>query len=413
MLKPYSYGYLNRIRSSRLLEAETHCNLAVMWLRRCLRPEFRTIRNFRQDNRKAFRPMFPDSVKVCRNPELFGRELVSVDSMRIKAVNSRDRNLTAGKLLRELEACQERLDRFLQRMDDMDKVAAGPAASPDGELAKKIAALQDRRTHLEAQRKALQQSGREQLSLTDPDARAMYADSGVGVGYNVQTAGGTKHKLIAEQQVQSQVPDMGLLAEAAGAARTDLHAERIDVVVDKGYFKVEDIADCQAVGVTRHVPKPQRSPDRRTGRLGNERFRYDAASDTFVCPGGQRLRPMYRSRVRDETLLRYANRGACRDCALRALCITGNYRCISRYGEEAVLDLIAKRLASQPGLLDRRRESAEHPFGSIKHWMGRGGFLIRRLRSVRGKFRLTALAYNIRRATTLVGNLALIAALRT
>ena len=214
-------------------------------------------------------------------------------------------------------------------------------------------------------------------------------------------------------RTRGQVPDLGQLAETAGGTRKSPDVERIDVVADNEYFKVEDIADCQAVGVTRHVPKPQRSPARRTGRFGKERFRYDAASDTYVCPSGQRLRPMYRSQVRDETLLRYANRGACRDCALRALCMTGSYRCTSRYGEEAVLDLIAERLASQPGLLDHRQESAEHPFGSIKHWMGRGGFLIRRLRSVRGKFSLTALAYNIRRATTLVGTPALITALRT
>ena len=413
LLKLYIYGYLNRIRSSRRLEAETHRNLEVIWLRRRLRPDFKTIADFRRDNRAAFREVFRDFVKVCRSLDLFGRELLAVDGTRIKAVNSRDRNFTEGKLQRELEASQERLERYLQQMDDMDEADAGPGAVPARDLAQKIAALRERRAHLEAHRKALQESGQKQLSLTDPDARAMPAGTGVGVGYNVQIAVDTKHKLIAEQQVHSQVCDLGLLAETAGVARESLDVERIDAVADRGYFKVEDITECEAVGVTPHVPKPQRSPARRGGRFAKERFRYDTGSDTYVCPDSQRLKPLYTSRVRDTTLLHYANREACRGCDLKALCTTNSYRRIGRYADEAVLDRMAERLASRPGLLDRRRESAEHPFGSIKHWMGHGGFLMRRLENVRAEFSLTALAYNIRRATTLVGIPALIAAVRT
>ncbi len=183
-------------------------------------------------------------------------------------------------------------------------------------------------------------------------------------------------------------------------------------MADTGYFKVEDIAECEAVGVTPHVPKPQRSPARRSGRFAKEQFRYDAGTDTYVCPGSQRLKPLFKSRVRDETLLPFANREACRGCALKALCTTGGYRRISRYEDEAVPDRMAERLASRPGLLDRRRESAEHPFASIKHWMGHGGFLMRRLKNVRAEFSLTALAYNMRRATSLVGVPALIGAVR-
>ena len=258
----------------------------------------------------------------------------------------------------------------------------------------------------------MRESGEDQLSLTDPDARAMHSGTGVGVGYNVQIAVDTKHKLIAEQQVHSQVSDLGLLAETGRAARTSLGVERIDAVADKGYFKVEDIAGCEAAGITPYVPKPRRSPARRSGRFPKERFRYDAGTDTYACPNGQQLKPLYISRVRDTTLMHYANRGACRGCALKAQCTSNSYRRIGRYADEAVLDRMAERLADRPGVLHRRRESAEHPFGSIKHWMGHGGFLMRRLENVRGEFSLTALAYNIRRATTLVGIPELIAAVR-
>ena len=380
--KLYIYGYLNRVRSSRRLEAETHRNL------------------------EAIRQVFRDFVKVCRSLELFGRELIAVDGTRIKAVNSRDRNFTGAKLRRDLAASQERLERYLQQMDEMDAADMADASPSKGrgrDLAQKITALRERQARLETHRKALRESGEDPLSLTDPDARAMHSGTGVGVGYNVQIAVDTKHKLIAEQQAHSQVSDLGLLAETGRAARTSLGVERIDAVADKGYFKVEDIAGCEAAGITPYVPKPRRSPARRSGRFPKERFRYDAGTDTYACPNGQQLKPLYISRVRDTTLMHDANRGACRGCALKAQCTSNSYRRIGRYADEAVLDRMAERLADRPGVLHRRRESAEHPFGSIKHWMGHGGFLMRRLKNVRGEFSLTALAYNIRRATTLVG----------
>ena len=299
LLKLYIYGYLNRVRSSRRLEAETHRNLEVIWLLRRLRPNFKTIADFRRENREAFRQVFRDFVKVCRSLELFGRELIAVDGTRIKAVNNRDRNFTGAKLRRDLAASQERLERYLQQMDEMDAAEVADASPSKGrvrDLAQKIAALRERQARLETHRKALQESGEAQLSLTDPDARAMHSGTGVGVGYNVQIAVDTKHKLIAEQQVHSQVSDLGLLAETARAARASLGVERIDAVADKGYFKVEDIAGCEAAGNTPYVPKPRRSPDRRSGRFSKERFRYDAGTDTYACPNGQQLKPLYISR---------------------------------------------------------------------------------------------------------------------
>ena len=194
-----------------------------------------------------------------------------------------------------MAASQERLERYLQQMDEMDAAELADASPSKGrvrDLAQKIEVLRERQARLETHRKALQESGEAQLSLTDPDARAMHSGTGVGVGYNVQIAVDTKHKLIAEQQVHSQVSDLGLLAETARAARTSLGVERIDAVADKEYFKVEDIAGCEAAGITPYVPKPRRSPARRSGRFSKERFRYDAGTDTYACPNGQQLKPL-------------------------------------------------------------------------------------------------------------------------
>ena len=415
LLKLYIYGYLNRVRSSRRLEAETHRNLEAIWLLRQLTPDFKTIADFRRDNRKAFRQVFREFVRLCRELDLYGRELIAVDGTRIKAVNHRDRNFTRAKLKRDLQRMDERLERYLEQMNEADADDASGGTSFVADLQKKkIASLRKRKETLEGHRQTLDESGEAQLSLTDPDSRSMHSGTRVGVGYNVQIAVDTKHNLLAEQQVHSKVSDLGLLAETATAAQENLAVDEIDVVADRGYYKIEDIEDCEAAGITPFFPKPDRSTSRRSGHFPKSQFQHDAATDTYRCPAGEHLVPLYRGSVgksREGTyVVNYGNRAACRGCGLRERCTKNTYRLITRYENEATMERMAARLAARPEVMDRRRESVEHPFGSIKQWMGQGAFLTRRLGNVRGEFSLTALAYNMRRAINLVGVPAMIAA---
>lgn len=194
LLKLYIYGYLNRVRSSRRLEVEAHRNIEVIWLLRRLRPDFKTIADFRRKNRTAFRQVFRDFVVLCRELDLFGRELIAIDGTRIKAVNSRERNFTKAKLAKAIAESDERLSRYLSQLDEADKDGEdAPEGSTVERLQEKIAAIRERRERLEGHGKALAESGDEQISLTDPDARAMHSSSRVGVGYNVQIAVDTKH----------------------------------------------------------------------------------------------------------------------------------------------------------------------------------------------------------------------------
>ena len=350
-LKLYIYGYLNRIRSSRRLEAETHRNLEVLWLLRRLQPDFKTIADFRRDNRDAFRKVFRDFVRLCRELDLYGRELVAVDRTRIKGVNNPGRNFTRAKLERELKKADERPDRYLSQMDEADADDPGAsAAAPD--LQGKIAAIQKRRATLKAHRETLEESGRARESR----------------------------------------------------GREDRRRGRQGVLQDRRHRSL------RGGRVTPHVPKPVRSPSKGKGLFTKSRFRYDGATDTYACPGGHRLVPTYfhdlpagfGSNTPTAMLVEAALSGRART--------TDTRRRISRYANEIIMDRMAERLAAQPALLDRRRESAEHPFGSIKQWMGQGTFLTRGLSNVRGEFSLTALAYNMRRAINLIGVPALIAA---
>ena len=412
LLKLYIYGYLNRVRSSRRLEAETHRNIEVIWLLRHLKPDFKTIADFRRDNRKVFRSVFRQFVLLCKQLDLFGRELLAVDGTRIKAVNNKDRNFTRASLAEFIKQADKKLDDYLQRLDHSDATEQSAGGARVANLAEKIAAIRGRRERCQEMLAELDRTGESQISLTDPDSRAMAAHTHVAVGYNVQVAVDTKHKLIVEQQVTNQVLDMGLLTETAEPAKEILGVETIDVVADKGYFKIEDIEACEKAGMEPYVPRPQRGPSVRAGFFRKDEFKYDPETDSYTCPAGQRLTPYSSSALRQLKKINYANRKACRDCPLRARCTDNQFRTVSRLENEAVLDRMQERLAKRPEVLNQRRETVEHPFGSIKQWMNQGAFLMRGLEKVRAEFSLTALAYNIRRVLNLIAFDKLMAAVK-
>ena len=412
LLKLYIYGYLNRVRSSRRLEMESHRNIEVIWLLRSLKPDFKTIADFRRDNRAAFRSVFREFVLLCRRLDLYGRELLAVDGTRIKAVNNKDRNFTRNSLQDFIRAADERLDDYLRRLDEGDVEEGGTGGGARTKnLAEKIEALRQKRGRYGAMLADLERTGENQISLTDPDSRAMAAYTKVGVGYNIQIAVDAKNKMIVEQAVTNQVVDMGLLTQTAEPARAILDVENIDVVADRGYFKIEDIEACEKAGLTPHVPKPQRGSSVRKGLFRKDEFRYDPDQDVYICPAGETLSPNHEGKLRDLKKIDYSNPAACPACPLRSRCTT-NLRRVSRLENEAVLDRMAARLKARPEILDRRREIVEHPFGSIKQWMNQGAFLMKGLENVRAEFSLTALVYNLRRALNILGVAAMMAAVR-
>jgi len=415
MLKLYIYGYLNRVRSSRRLEAETHRNLEVIWLMRQLKPDFKTIADFRKANRTAFREVFRQFVRLCRDLDLYGRELLAVDGTRIKAVNNREKNFTTASLKRDLARLDERLEKYLSDLNDADKKDE-PSSGGDGSaslLAEKIEAMKTRRDRLRGYQKTLEETGETQISLTDPDARAMHSGTRVGVGYNAQIAVDAKSHLIVEQTVCNHVSDHGHLAQTAGAAKDALGVEEIRVLADGGYYQIDDLAACEDAGITPYVPAPKPRRYKDGERFGKANFIYDVEKDAYLCPNGSYLTRVARGEDNGKAYTQYAKRSACSACPIRAQCTaTKSYRRIHRYDNEAVLVRAKARVAAWPEAMSIRRSTVELPFGSIKQWMGQGAFLMKRLDNVRGEFSLTALAYNIRRAITLVGIPALIEAAR-
>jgi transposase len=409
LLKLYIYGYLNRVRSSRRLEAECHRNVEVIWLLRTLRPDFKTIADFRSNNRNAFKSVFREFTVLCRRLDLFGRELLAVDGTRIKAVNNKDKNFTKASLKAFIAAADKKLDDYLGRLDACDDAEHPSVGSRTKNLAEKIENLKRKRGEYAAHLKLLERSGDDQVSMTDPDSRAMAAHTKVGVGYNVQIAVDAKNKMIVEQAVSNDVLDIGLLQRTAEPARAILDVEKINIVADKGYYKTEDIEACERAALIPYVPRPQRGAAVKNGFFRKDEFRYDFLSDAYTCPAGQTLKRVRESRLRELKKIEYGNPRACRACSLRSRC-TKNIRHISRLDNEDVLDRMAERVLAKPEILSQRREIVEHPFGTIKQWMNQGAFLMRGLENVRAEFSLTALVYNLRRALNILGVAKLLAA---
>ena len=414
LLKIYIYGYLNRIQSSRRLEREAQRNVELIWLTGRLMPDFKTIADFRKDNGKAIRNVCREFIVLCRSLNLFSEAVVAIDGSKFKAVNNRDKNFTDRKLKARIEQLEESIGRYLAELDRADRE---PTAVSEGQVSR----LKEKITRIKAQMQRLNDIGWQmrdapdrQISLTDPDARSM-ATSGRGtgiVGYNVQTAVDTKHHLIVAHEVTNVGHDRAQLSAMAKQARDALGQQKLTVLADRGYFKGEEILDCDRAGITPLVPKPLTSNSKADGRFDKRDFVYIAADDEYRCPAGKRAIWRMTTVEHGMTLHRYWP-SACPKCPIKQQCTPSDYRRITRWEHEEVLEVMQERLDRTPEASRLRRQTAEHPFATLKGWMGATHFLTKTLPRVSTEMSLHVLAYNLKRAMKIFGTQPLIQAIRT
>jgi transposase len=405
LLKLYIYGYLNRVQSSRRLEREAGRNVEVMWLTGRLVPDHKTIADFRKDNGPAIRKVCARFVTLCRQLGLLAEASVAIDGSKFKAVNNRDRNFTAAKMKRRMAQIEKSVARYLDQLDSSDRQEPSLARTMrTTRLREKIERLKEEMGRLEGIEAKRRKSADQQISLTDPDARSM-ATSGRGsgvVGYNVQTAVDTKHHLIVTHEVINVGNDRSQLSPMAKETKATLEVDELDVVADRGYFDSEEILACDRAGITVTLPKPLTSGAKAKGRFGKQDFRYVPSDDVYLCPAGESLIYRY-TREQDGLALRYYWTSFCADCAMKVQCTPSKERRVSRWEHEAVLETVQKRLDENPQAMRRRRETVEHPFGTIKARMGATHFLMKRLKNVRTEMALSVLAYNLTRVMNIIG----------
>ncbi len=401
LLKLYLYGYLHRIRSSRLLEAECHRNVEVIWLLGKLTPDFKTIADFRKDNLKPLRAVNRQFNVLCRKLELFGGELLAIDGSKFGAVNAREANFNAAKLEDLIARADARLTEYLQALDSADAAEPVAAALNKTELEQKIAALREKQDwHKELL--AQLDDEQKQISVTDPDTRKMPTAQGLIVGYNAQVAVDARHKLIAADDVTNAVTDFQQLAEVALAAKANLELKQAEVVADAGYYNAAEVSRCAEQGLTAYVPKADTSANTARGLYGKSRFQYDANKDAYVCPAGAALTYRFATYELGREL-RYYQASGCQCCALKKQCTRNKAnRRITREANEGLMEAMAARMAAQPWKFKLRKMLAEHPFGTIKRWFGYTHFLLKGLEKVRCEWSLTTLAYNLKRVLNLV-----------
>jgi hypothetical protein len=403
-LKIYVYGYLNRVQSSRRLERECQRNIELVWLTGRLMPDFKTIADFRKDNGEAIRKVCREFVVLCRRLELFSETSVAIDGSKFKAVNARDRNFTQAKMQRRLEQIDESIARYLSQLDSADRQGPTVPEAKITRLNEKIATLRQEIQRLNALNAQMMQTEDKQISLTDPDARSM-ATSGRGsgiVGYNVQVAVDTKHHLIVTHEVTNVGTDRSQLAHVAKETKVMLELENLDVVADRGYFNSEEILACEKAGITVTLPKPMTSNSKAEGRFGKQDFRYVAEEDIYICPAGEKLAYHYTTEENGLVLRRYWT-NACQSCAIKHSCTTAKERRITRWEHEHILEAVQRRLDEHPEKMRQRRETVEHPFGTIKSWMGSTHFQMKTLKHVGTEMALHVLAYNMKRVMKILG----------
>lgn len=395
LVRLYLYGYLNRIRSSRRLEVEAQRNLELIWLLRGLRPDFKTIADFRKDHLASFKKLFREFNLLCRELGMFGAELVAIDGSKFKAVNSPAKHYTLEKLDALEQHVTQKVDEYLEALKTSDEQAEGSGGAQPG-LAKKIEQMRERQEKYRQIRKEMETQGKREVALTDPDSRGQ---KDVRVGYNVQVSVDSKHHLIAAQDVVQDANDLAQLGPMALQTKKELNVETLTVTADAGYHQADQLEQCEDAGIETYVSQSEGT----TGKTKEGRevypktaFTYEAQEDTYRCPGNQVLSFGYATEERAITRRYYYNVAACGNCQLRSLCTTARYRKISRRTNEAVIERQLQRVRQRPEVTQTRKTIVEHVFGTLRMW-GHDVFVCRGLEKVRAEFSLSALAYNLRR----------------
>ena len=406
MLKLYLYGYLNHIRSSRRLEQEAIRNLEVIWLLKKLKPDFKTIADFRKDNKQTLKKVFRDFTGLCDEWELFGKELVAIDGSKFRACNSKKNNYNPKKLERHLKYLDEKIEGYLEELDHHDQLESPDRKLEAKEIEERIQQLRGRKEKYESYQRKLKQSGENEISTTDPDSRLMANNNNnVEVSYNVQTTVDAKHKLIADFKVTQKPNDLGQLAPMALRVKKLFGDKAFEVLADKGYYKAKDLKKCTENGITVYITKQTYANGTKDPAFYSDQFKYDPERKVYICPGGKELY-YARERKKDGKIIgcEYRNDAACKKCEFKARCTSAKKgRSICRHADQDFLDRIDSQTKRNIKKYKLRQMIVEHPFGTIKRGWGAYFFLTKRKVSVSTEISLSFLAYNLKRATNILG----------
>lgn len=403
MLKLYIYGYLNNIRSSRKLEVETHRNIEIMWLIGKLKPDHKTISNFRRDNINCFKNVFRAFTLNCIEQNLFEDKLIAIDGSKFKADNSSYKCFSKTKLLKMIEKIDEKIDEYLAKLETNDDTNDKSEVIDDN-LHEKIQKMLKKKNEYLNLYQVLEETGETQIALTDPDSRIMKTSKGMDVCYNVQTVTAGKHNLVVDFEATNDVNDEQLLFHMAAKAKDILGLEEVEALADKGYYNILEIENCIENGIKPYVPSRPVGNSTATEEFHKDNFRYIEDQDIYICPNNQELR--FKTNYKDKKGLNM-KRYQCKkynDCPDKSKCTSNKTgRTVRRWKKEELLEDIQEKIKTNPELMRKRSSKIEHVFGTVKRSFGYDYQLLRGLDGVNAEFSLTFLAYNIKRVMNILG----------
>ena len=404
LLKLYLYGYSNRTRSSRMLERACHINLEVIWLMRRLKPDHKTIAEFRQKNPSSLKQVFRQFVMLCRKLGLVAGEIVAIDGTQLKAVNNPKKNLTRTRLKRQIKETDQQIEEYLKRLDDGDAREKGGRKLNRPKLRGKIAQIQEELAEMKKLEAQMEAEGVKQISDTDPESRAMAKNPRIAVGYNAQASADEENCIIVAEDLSNDVQDYDQLEPMARQSKENLgDPENLSVTADKGYDKATQMKAVEDMGCHCHVPG-RRQSTKGDKCFTRDAFRYLKTKDAYRCPAGKLLPLRYENVVDGQIRYTYCDPQACKDCPLKSKCTTKERgRNIIRGEHEATVELIRKRMELEPEIYKRRGATIEKVFGTIKWAMGAEALLLKGVEKCRGEWSLLCTCYNIKRVIKLLG----------
>lgn len=415
LLKLYLYGYRFGIRTSRKLEREAHTNMEAMWLLKGLRPKYKTIADFRKNHSSAFREVFRRFVCLLKEWNLIEGETVAIDSFKIRGSNSLKNNFNEKKLKQHLEYIDAQISEYETLLDAADK------QEDKKEIQKKIEERNEKHAKYTQIKKDLDNSDEEQISLTDPDSRAVILQRNiVNVGYNIQASSDSKHKFLTEYNTGS-VNDTNALADIAIDTKVLLGTVNMIVLADKGYHTGAELGRCKENGICTFV-SPKSPATKNIGLYPITSFSYDPENDVYICPQGNQLTTNNtwhqhsdkRKGKKGAYRFKRYNTPACKSCENRHLCTQSktNGRYIDRSEYADVVEENAKRVHQNPDYYRRRQQITEHMFGTLKRQRGFTFTIVRGKENVLGEVGLMFIGYNISRCISVLGAEKLIKALK-
>jgi transposase len=401
LLKLYLYGYLNHIQSSRRLEREANRNIELMWLTERLAPDFKTIADFRKNNSKGIKQSCRTFVSLCRQLNMFSDAIFAIDGSKFKASNNKSNNYTPKKVQTEIDRTEKHISRYLTELDTGDDKEKETDTTP---IEDKITWLKARLVELRELKDKVEEHPDKQISTIDPDSRLMKTGMARTVGYNLQSAVDCKHHLIAAHEV-TNTSDRSQLCRMGKQTQEAVGINEITIIADKGYFSGQDIVDAQDAGMIPLVPKPDTSGSEKKGVFNQSKFIYNEEKDIYICPAEQELTP--RGTVTEIGLVyrKYScSLIVCRACSMKSKCTSSPQpRKIRRSEHADRIEMMTKTLESKPDSMLIRKSTVEHPFGTIKFWMGATHLLTRGFKGVSTEMNLHVLAYNLKRMISIFG----------